>query len=95
MFGLLLQVFDSPHLKVLVGKRLRRRLDAKAIVQLLQSLDAPVGIIDSSPPPLSLCLCVSINVFELLDLRTELTPHDLSFIHDSVVDQYSLKGWNI
>lgn len=37
------QVFDSPHLKVLVGKRLRRRLDAKAIVQLLQSLDAPVG----------------------------------------------------
>ncbi|CAL5354020.1 unnamed protein product [Camellia sinensis] len=37
------QVFDSPHLKVLVGKRIRRRLDAKSIVQLLKSFDAPVG----------------------------------------------------
>uniref|UniRef100_A0A5B7BC88 Holliday junction resolvase MOC1, chloroplastic n=1 Tax=Davidia involucrata TaxID=16924 RepID=A0A5B7BC88_DAVIN len=37
------QVFDSPHLKVLVGKRIRRRLDAKSIVQLLQSFDAPIG----------------------------------------------------
>ncbi|GLT54243.1 hypothetical protein SLA2020_274580 [Shorea laevis] len=37
------QVFDSPHLKVLVGKRVRRRLDAKSIVQLLRSLDAPIG----------------------------------------------------
>ncbi|CAL5425489.1 unnamed protein product [Camellia sinensis] len=35
--------FDSPHLKVLVGKRIRRRLDAKSIVQLLKSFDAPVG----------------------------------------------------
>ncbi|THG21893.1 hypothetical protein TEA_018048 [Camellia sinensis var. sinensis] len=37
------EVFDSPHLKVLVGKRIRRRLDAKSIVQLLKSFDAPVG----------------------------------------------------
>ncbi|KAA8550043.1 hypothetical protein F0562_001727 [Nyssa sinensis] len=37
------QVFDSPHLKVLVGRRIRRRLDAKSIVQLLQSFDAPIG----------------------------------------------------
>ncbi|KAF5447664.1 hypothetical protein F2P56_033198 [Juglans regia] len=37
------QVFDSPHLQVLVGKRVRRRLDAKSIVQLLRSLDAPSG----------------------------------------------------
>ncbi|KAG6682556.1 hypothetical protein I3842_13G148700 [Carya illinoinensis] len=37
------QVFDSPHLQVLVGKRVRRRLDAKSIVQFLRSLDAPSG----------------------------------------------------
>ncbi|KAM3740490.1 hypothetical protein ACB098_08G102400 [Castanea mollissima] len=37
------QVFDSPHLPVLVGKRVRRRLDAKSIVQLLHSLNAPLG----------------------------------------------------
>ncbi|CAN4123182.1 unnamed protein product [Withania somnifera] len=37
------QVFDSPHLKVLVGKGVRKRLDAKAIVQLLQSFEAPLG----------------------------------------------------
>lgn len=38
-----LQVFDSPHLKVMVGKGVRRRLDAKSIVQLLQSFEVPVG----------------------------------------------------
>lgn len=37
------QVFDSPHLKVLVGKRMRKRLDTKSIVQLLHSFDAPTG----------------------------------------------------
>lgn len=37
------QVFDSPHLKVLVGKGVRKRLDAKAIVQLLRSFEAPLG----------------------------------------------------
>ncbi|KAL3530020.1 hypothetical protein ACH5RR_009342 [Cinchona calisaya] len=37
------QVFDSPHLKVLVGKRMRKRLDTKSIVQLLHSFDAPMG----------------------------------------------------
>ncbi|KAM5584770.1 Holliday junction resolvase MOC1, chloroplastic [Rosa sericea] len=37
------QVYDSPHLKVLVGKSVRRRLDAKSIVQLLSSFDAPLG----------------------------------------------------
>ncbi|XP_060197217.1 Holliday junction resolvase MOC1, chloroplastic-like isoform X1 [Lycium barbarum] len=49
------QVFDSPHLKVLVGKGLRKRLDAKAIVQLLQSFEAPIGTIayveQSTPYP--------------------------------------------
>ncbi|CAL1403588.1 unnamed protein product [Linum trigynum] len=37
------QVFDSPSLKVVVGKRIRKRLDVKSIVQLLRSFDAPVG----------------------------------------------------
>lgn len=37
------QVFDSPHLKVPVGGRTRKRLDAKSIVQLLSSFDAPMG----------------------------------------------------
>ncbi|KAK4380324.1 hypothetical protein RND71_002186 [Anisodus tanguticus] len=49
------QVFDSPHLKVLVGKGVRKRLDAKAIVQLLQSFEAPIGttayVEQSSPYP--------------------------------------------
>ncbi|EOA28843.1 hypothetical protein CARUB_v10025086mg, partial [Capsella rubella] len=35
------QVFDTPHIPVLVGKRVRKRLDAKSIVQLIQSLDVP------------------------------------------------------
>ncbi|XP_048431161.1 Holliday junction resolvase MOC1, chloroplastic-like isoform X4 [Pyrus x bretschneideri] len=39
------QVYDSPHLRVLVGKRVRRRLDAKSIVQLLSSFDAPPGTV--------------------------------------------------
>ncbi|TQE06225.1 hypothetical protein C1H46_008165 [Malus baccata] len=39
------RVYDSPHLKVLVGKRVRRRLDAKSIVQLLGSFDAPPGTV--------------------------------------------------
>ncbi|CAN8246985.1 unnamed protein product [Cochlearia groenlandica] len=37
------QVFDTPHLQVLVGKRVRKRLDAKSIVQLIRSLDVPYG----------------------------------------------------
>lgn len=41
--GFSAQVFDSPAVPVLVGKRTRRRLDPKSIVQLLQSLDAPIG----------------------------------------------------
>ncbi|KAL6341846.1 hypothetical protein AAG906_038091 [Vitis piasezkii] len=39
------QVFDSPHLQILVGKRVRKRLDAKSIVQLLRGFDAPIGTI--------------------------------------------------
>ncbi|KAK8960094.1 hypothetical protein KSP40_PGU011041 [Platanthera guangdongensis] len=35
------QVFDTPYLQVLVGKRTRKRLDAKSIVQLLRGLGAP------------------------------------------------------
>jgi len=40
-------VFDSPHVKILVGKknRTRRRLDAKSVVQLVRSFDAPIGIL--------------------------------------------------
>ncbi|KAL0371044.1 UNVERIFIED_CONTAM: Holliday junction resolvase MOC1, chloroplastic [Sesamum angustifolium] len=49
------QVYDSPHLKVMIGKRIRKRLDAKSIVQLLQRIDAPTGttvyIEQSSPYP--------------------------------------------
>ncbi|XP_038902489.1 Holliday junction resolvase MOC1, chloroplastic [Benincasa hispida] len=37
------QVYDSPHLQVLVGRRRRKRLDAKSIVQLLHSFNAPIG----------------------------------------------------
>ncbi|WZY82580.1 hypothetical protein YC2023_028964 [Brassica napus] len=37
------QVFDTPHLPVLVGKRVRKRLDAKSIVELIRSLDIPSG----------------------------------------------------
>ncbi|KAK9154389.1 hypothetical protein Sjap_001869 [Stephania japonica] len=37
------KVFDTPHLQVLVGKRVRKRLDAKAIVELLRTFDAPPG----------------------------------------------------
>ncbi|KAJ7960519.1 Holliday junction resolvase MOC1, chloroplastic [Quillaja saponaria] len=37
------EVFDSPHLQVLIGKTVRRRLDAKSIVQLVRSFDAPIG----------------------------------------------------
>ncbi|ESR59568.1 hypothetical protein CICLE_v10016188mg [Citrus x clementina] len=37
------EVFDTPHLPVLVGKRVRKRLDAKSMILLLRSLDAPIG----------------------------------------------------
>ncbi|KAK1376258.1 Holliday junction resolvase MOC1, chloroplastic [Heracleum sosnowskyi] len=43
--GFSAQVFDSPHVKVPIGKQTRRRLNAKSIVQLLQSFNAPVGTI--------------------------------------------------
>ncbi|XP_038980671.1 Holliday junction resolvase MOC1, chloroplastic [Phoenix dactylifera] len=39
------QVFDTPRLKVLVGKRVRKRLDARSIIQLLRNFDAPLGTI--------------------------------------------------
>ncbi|KAL9233570.1 hypothetical protein vseg_008550 [Gypsophila vaccaria] len=39
------EVFDSPFLQVAVGKRLRKRLDARSIVQLVQGFDAPTGTI--------------------------------------------------
>ncbi|XP_028243968.1 Holliday junction resolvase MOC1, chloroplastic-like isoform X1 [Glycine soja] len=40
-----MQVFDSPHVKILVGKnkRTRRRLDAKSVVELVCGFDAPIG----------------------------------------------------
>ncbi|XP_021734256.1 uncharacterized protein LOC110700993 [Chenopodium quinoa] len=37
------QVFDAPFVQISVGKTRRKRLDAKSIVQLLQSFDAPKG----------------------------------------------------
>ncbi|KAI5411750.1 variant 4 [Lathyrus oleraceus] len=37
------QVFDSPHVQLLVGKRTRRRLNANSIFQLVRSFDAPPG----------------------------------------------------
>ncbi|XP_020700450.1 Holliday junction resolvase MOC1, chloroplastic [Dendrobium catenatum] len=36
-------VFDTPYLQVLVGKRTRKRIDARSIVQLLHSIGAPPG----------------------------------------------------
>nr|CAD1839946.1 unnamed protein product [Ananas comosus var. bracteatus] len=38
------QVFDTPYLQVLVGKRVRKRLDARSIIHLLRSFGAPPGI---------------------------------------------------
>lgn len=66
------QVFDSPSVKILVGKRTRRRLDAKSIVQLVRSFDAPVGICSFSP--LSLQKCTK----HVLDLLTKLHSSILS-----------------
>ncbi|KAJ0978970.1 hypothetical protein J5N97_014444 [Dioscorea zingiberensis] len=37
------QVFDTPNVKLLVGKTVRNRLDARSIVQLLQTFGAPYG----------------------------------------------------
>ncbi|KAI4308213.1 hypothetical protein L6164_031311 [Bauhinia variegata] len=37
------QVFDSPHVQIPVGKGTRKRLDAKSIVQLVRSFNAPIG----------------------------------------------------
>ncbi|CAH1427249.1 unnamed protein product [Lactuca virosa] len=37
------QVYDSPNVKVVVGNRVRRRLDANAMVELLRSFNIPVG----------------------------------------------------
>ncbi|XWS73637.1 hypothetical protein CRYUN_Cryun02cG0145500 [Craigia yunnanensis] len=36
-------VFDLPLLPVRVGNRVRKRLDARSIVQLVRSLEAPIG----------------------------------------------------
>ncbi|KAG6537220.1 hypothetical protein ZIOFF_002306 [Zingiber officinale] len=37
------QVFDTPNMEVLVGKRVRKRLDARSMIQLLQTFGAPLG----------------------------------------------------
>ncbi|XP_076884595.1 Holliday junction resolvase MOC1, chloroplastic-like [Bidens hawaiensis] len=37
------QVYDSPNVKVLIGNRVRRRMDTKAVVELLRSLSIPTG----------------------------------------------------
>ncbi|XP_020585923.1 uncharacterized protein LOC110028429 isoform X2 [Phalaenopsis equestris] len=41
--GCTAQVFDTPYLQVLVGKRTRKRIDVRSIVQLLHSIGAPPG----------------------------------------------------
>lgn len=40
-----MQVFDSPHVQILVGKRTRKRLNASSVVQLVRSFDAPAGML--------------------------------------------------
>ncbi|XP_071700998.1 Holliday junction resolvase MOC1, chloroplastic-like [Rutidosis leptorrhynchoides] len=42
-FGSSAEVYDSPNVKVLVGNRIRRRMDTNAMVQLLRSLNIPIG----------------------------------------------------
>ncbi|XP_074565907.1 Holliday junction resolvase MOC1, chloroplastic-like [Curcuma longa] len=37
------QVFDTPNMQVLVGKKVRKRLDARSMIQLLQTFGAPLG----------------------------------------------------
>lgn len=37
------QVYDAPTVEVFIGKRVRRRLDARSIVSLLRNLGAPAG----------------------------------------------------
>ncbi|KAI8525974.1 hypothetical protein RHMOL_Rhmol13G0272100 [Rhododendron molle] len=83
------QVFDSPHLKLLVGKRTRRRLDTKSIVQLLKSFDAPVGttayVEQSTPYPQDgkqvsrVNISRNCNCFSLLGITT---ASQLSFFVD-------------
>ena len=94
IFGLMLQVFDSPHLPVLVSKRVRRRLDAKSIVQLLRSVDAPIGIrvfffflysLSATPPPLpNIYIYIYILFFKWPDLSTEVQLTALSSICYSI-----------
>ncbi|XP_039024138.1 Holliday junction resolvase MOC1, chloroplastic-like isoform X2 [Hibiscus syriacus] len=49
-FGCSTQVFDSPYLPVQVGNRVRKRLDARSIVHLVKSLEAPIAYIEQSIP---------------------------------------------
>lgn len=53
-------MFDSPSIPVVVGKRVRKRLDPKSILQLLQSLDAPAGTFGS----LILCGIIDLRGFD-------------------------------
>ncbi|KAJ0102386.1 hypothetical protein Patl1_05584 [Pistacia atlantica] len=57
-----LAVLKTDH-TVLVGGRVRKRLDAKSIVLLLRRLDAPVGIHTLFSSPLSSSLVVFVFVF--------------------------------
>ncbi|KAJ6964756.1 hypothetical protein NC652_002862 [Populus alba x Populus x berolinensis] len=59
------QVFDSPHLKVMVGKGIPKRLDVKSIVQLIRSFDAPiVTFLYSSPTIESAVLDKFVKIVE-------------------------------
>lgn len=53
-------MYDSPHLPVLVGKRVRKRLDVKSMVQLLQKVNAPTGMV------VNLMLCEIVHYVGLV-----------------------------
>ncbi|KAJ3683881.1 hypothetical protein LUZ60_014108 [Juncus effusus] len=43
--GFSAEVYDAPYVQVMVGKKVRKRLDPRSIVQLLHSLNAPHGTV--------------------------------------------------
>ncbi|CAM8878984.1 unnamed protein product [Rhodiola kirilowii] len=82
------EVFDSPTLKVLVGSRVRRRLDANSIVKLLRSFGAPFG------KPLIVQLDTLRLFFQLNGYGDLLAPGTTAFIEQSIpFPQDGKQGW--